>query len=78
MRVSRDDVLNAIAEANVVDDVSVLNEQLPITDQGTDSLGFFNVILVLQEKYNLEIPDEDVDNINSVLEIVNYLNEKLN
>lgn len=77
MEVTKKDVVDAIEQAGVVDDVSTLVDDIALTDQGTDSLGIFNVILTLQEKYDYEIPDEDVDSLNTINEIVTYLNHKL-
>ena len=50
---------------------------MPLTDQGVDSLGLFNIILLLQEKYDLEIPDADIDAMDTIQAIIDYLNGRL-
>jgi acyl carrier protein len=77
MPVTRDDVLAAIHEAKAVQDVSKLRDEMKLTDQGVDSLEMFNVLLVISEKYDIDIPDEDSNDLNTISQIVDYLNRKL-
>ena len=77
MNIAREDVVAVIRDANVVSDPDNLRDDLTLADQGVDSLGIFNIILMLQEKYEVEIPDDDVDPLVSIPAIVNYLNQRL-
>ena len=77
MAVNRDNVLAIIEQANVVADVSKLRDDVRLADQGIDSLEVFNVLLRLEEKYGIEIPDADVDHLGTIMEIVDYLNKRL-
>ena len=77
MNIAREDIVAVIRGANVVSDPDKLRDDLTLADQGVDSLGIFNVILLLQEKYGIEIPDDDVDPLVSIPAIVNYLNQRL-
>lgn len=45
-------------------------------DLGIDSLDLFELIIALEEEFNIEIPQEDVLEINTVNEIVTYLNKR--
>jgi len=45
-------------------------------DLGADSLDLFELVMALEEEYNIEIPSEDLACINTVEEVVNYLKEK--
>lgn len=45
-------------------------------DLGVDSLDLFELIIALEEEFDIEIPQEDVLEINTVNEIVAYLNKK--
>ena len=76
MKVTREDVIDAVREAGVVSDPGKVRDEVKLSDQGVDSLGIFNIILVLQEKYEIEISDEDVDKLTNVSEIVDYLNSR--
>jgi len=77
MQVTREDIIQAIRAAKVSDAPESLRSDLKLTDQGIDSLGMFNVILVLQEKYAIEIPDPDVDRLNTIDELIAYLNTRV-
>lgn len=77
MNITREDVVTVIRDANVVSDPDKLRDDLTLVDQGVDSLGIFNIILLLQEKYGVEIPDDDADPLVSIPAIVNYLNQRL-
>ncbi|MFT5440709.1 MAG: acyl carrier protein [Alphaproteobacteria bacterium] len=77
MAVVREDVIAAVREADIVSDPDALRDDMPLTDQGVDSLGLFNIILLLQEKYDLEIPDADIDAMDTIQAIIDYLNGRL-
>jgi acyl carrier protein len=46
-------------------------------DIGMDSLDHSAVLLALEEKYGIKIPDEDVDGLTSVNRIAAYLAERI-
>jgi len=77
MPIGRDEVLSAIRESGVLDDVAALRDDVKLTQQGIDSLGMFNLLLVLAERHGVEIPDRDAEKLNTVTEIVAYLNRRL-
>ena len=53
------------AEANIVDDL------------GADSLDFVDLVMSLEDEFNVEIPDEDVEGIKTVGDIVKYLESNM-
>lgn len=77
MPVTRENILSAIREAKAVQDVTRLRDDVKLSDQGIDSLEIFNVLLVISERYNIDIPDEDTDQLNTIKQIVEYLNRRL-
>lgn len=48
-----------------------------IDDLGADSLDLFQLAMALEEKYEIEIPSEDLETISSVADIAKYIEEKL-
>lgn len=55
-----------------------INIDSKITDDlGADSLDTVEVVQVLEDKFNIKILDEDMKNIKTVKDIVNYLELKL-
>jgi len=57
-------------------DLNGLTSTTVFSDIGIDSLDMFTVILAIQDALGIEIPDSDVDKLNSVNAIVEYLTEK--
>ncbi len=45
-------------------------------DLGADSLDLFELVMALEEEYDVEIPSEDLSSINTVEDVMNYLKEK--
>jgi acyl carrier protein len=45
-------------------------------DLGADSLDLFELVMALEEEYDVEIPSEDLTNINTVEDVINYLKDK--
>lgn len=45
-------------------------------DLGVDSLDLFELVMALEEEYNVEIPSEDLENLLTVGDVINYLKDK--
>jgi acyl carrier protein len=61
-----------VAEENVVDDPNATFE-----DMGLDSLAFVEIQLAIQQEYGFTIPDEDADNLQTVGQGIDYVNQRL-
>ena len=46
-------------------------------DLGADSLDLFELVMALEDEYSVEIPSEDLEKLNTVGDVVNYLKEKV-
>jgi acyl carrier protein len=46
------------------------------TDLNADSLDLFELIMALEEEYDLEIPSEELENLTTVQAVADYLKEK--
>lgn len=44
-------------------------------DLGADSLDIFELVMALEEEFGVEIPSEDLENVNTVGDVINYLKE---
>lgn len=75
MKIETKDILEILKEVGVLVDINTLEINKPLKDQGIDSLDMANLFLNLQEKYNIEISIEDVDNLNSIENITQYINK---
>ena len=47
-----------------------------VDDLGADSLDVVEIVMGLEEEFDVEIPDEDAEKITTVQEIMNYVEEK--
>ncbi len=47
-----------------------------LEDLGVDSLDVVDLIVIIAEEFDIEIPDEVVDNIKTVGDIVNYIDSQ--
>ncbi len=45
-------------------------------DLGADSLDLFELVMALEEEYEIEIPSDELAEMNTVEDVVNYLKEK--
>lgn len=49
-----------------------------VDDLGADSLDQIDFIMDIEDEFDIEIPDEDVEKMTAVEDMVNYLMKKLN
>lgn len=56
-----------IAEANVTPEASFKE------DLGVDSLDLFELVMSLEDKFGVEIPSEDLENLLTVDDVVKYI-----
>lgn len=45
-------------------------------DLNADSLDLFELVMALEEEYSVEIPSEDLAELNTVGDVIKYLQEK--
>ena len=46
-----------------------------VDDLGADSLDVVDLIMSLEDEFNIEIPDEEVENVKTVGQIVKYIED---
>lgn len=64
-----------IVEQLGVADTAVTMEASFIDDLGADSLDIVELIMALEEEFDMEIPDEDAEKIVSVSDVVDYIKD---
>ena len=47
-----------------------------IDDLGADSLDIVELVMAMEEEFDLEIPDEDAEKLKTVADVTNYLQGK--
>ena len=71
-----DDVKAIIVEQLGVKPEEVTPNASFVDDLGADSLDTVELVMALEEKFDLEIPDEDAEKITTVSQTVTYIKEK--
>ena len=77
MKATVENIKDVIAEAEVLGEAEEMKNDIPLSDQGIDSLDVVNVYLLLEEKFDIKIPDEDLEQVQTIDDIVEYINNKL-
>lgn len=72
-----DEVKNIIVEQLHVAPEKVTQEAKFIDDLGADSLDTVELIMAFEEKFEIEIPDEDAQKLETVGKAMEYLETKL-
>ncbi|WQZ73957.1 acyl carrier protein [Helicobacter pylori] len=69
--------MQAIAEQLEIDVSQVTPEAEFVKDLGVDSLDIVELIMALEEKFGIEIPDEQAEKIVNVGDVVKYIEKQL-
>ena len=72
-----DKIKDIIVEQLDVDDDAVTMEASITEDLGADSLDVVDLVMSIEESFDVEIPDEEVENIKTVGDIVKYIENKV-
>lgn len=71
-----DDVKAVIVEQLSVNEGEVKLESRFVDDLGADSLDVVELVMALEEKFEIEIPDEEAEKIATVKDVVDYIEKK--
>jgi acyl carrier protein len=68
--------------AIVVEQLGVTQEELApeasfIDDLGADSLDIVELVMAMEEEFDIEIPDDDAEKIQTVKDVISYLKGKI-
>lgn len=72
-----DKIKNIIVEQLGVVDTSVTLDASFIDDLGADSLDIVELIMALEEEFDIEIPDEDAEKVVTVGDVVDYIKDNI-
>ena len=60
-----------------LEESKITMDSLIIDDLGADSLDIVDLVMSLEEEFDTEIPDEAIENIKTVGEVVKYIEDNL-
>ncbi len=70
-----DKVKDIIVDQLDVDEDKITMEASITEDLGADSLDVVDLIMSLEEEFDIKIPDEEVENVKTVGDIVKFIEE---
>ena len=70
-----DKVKSVIVDQLNVDETEVTVEAAFVDDLGADSLDLVELVMALEEGFNISIPDEEVESIRTVADAVAYIED---
>ena len=68
-----DDVKEVVVEQLDCNPAEVKEDSRFVEDLGDDSLDVVELVMALEEKFDIEIPDEDAEKILTVADAINYI-----
>ena len=71
-----EDIVEVVVEQLSVDAAEVKAESKFVEDLGADSLDVVELVMALEEKFDIEIPDEEAEGIQTVQDVINYIENK--
>ena len=69
-------IVEIVKEQLNVPDVAITADTSFEKDLEVDSLDLFELVMALEEEYDVEIPSEDLERLTTVGEVIAYLKEK--
>ena len=69
-------VKQMIAEQLSADAASITEETSFKDDLGADSLDLFELVMAMEDEFNVEIPTDDLENLLTVGDVMKYLKDK--
>ncbi len=72
-----DRVRDILAEQLDISEDSITSDSSIVDDLGADSLDIVDLVMSLEDEFDTEIPDEAIENIKTVGDIVHYIEENL-
>ena len=73
----REKVVDIISNQLGIEKIDVTPEASVVDDLGADSLDVVELVMALEEEFNLEIPDEEAEKIKSVQDIFKHMETAL-
>ena len=73
----KEKIVEIIANQLGIDQGDVTPQASVVDDLGADSLDVVELVMALEEEFNLEIPDEEAEKIKNVQDIFNHMESAL-
>jgi acyl carrier protein len=77
MNITIADIKKLLAKSSLGERANELEANIPLKEQNVDSLDMLDFFLNIEETYNVNIPDEDIDKLKTLEDYEKYINGKL-
>ena len=64
-----------IIEQLSISDEDMITPETTLEDLGADSLDLVEVIMAIEDEFDVQIKDEDLESLKSVGDLINYINK---
>ena len=68
-----EEIKKIVAENLGVDESTITMESSFKDDLNADSLDLFELVMALEEAYDVEIPSEDLEQLGTISDVINYI-----
>lgn len=72
-----DRIKTIIVDQLGIDENKITPEASFIDDLGADSLDMVELIMAIEEEFEIEVPEEEAENITTVSDAINYISSKI-
>jgi len=66
-------IIKAIADVMHIDSETITEETHFINDLGADSLTLVELVMRLEEDFDIEISDDEIDNLQTVKQVIDFI-----
>ncbi|HHY52172.1 MAG TPA: acyl carrier protein [Clostridiales bacterium] len=66
-------VREILADQLDLDEGSITMDSFIVEDLGADSLDVVDIVMRLEEEFDIEVPDEEIENMKTVGDIIHFL-----
>ena len=72
----RDEVVDLIAETLEIDKDELKDDTDLARDLNVESIDLVDLVTAFEDKYNFEIPDQDLKNLQTIGDIISYIEKR--
>ena len=69
-------IVEIICEQLGLSDMDITEDTSLKDDMGADSLDLYELVLAFEEEFGVELPVEDLENVNTVGDIIDFIKEQ--
>ncbi len=73
----KEKVISLIADTLEIDKNSINEKSNLVSDLDVESLDLVNLVVAFEDEYNVEIPDNEIKNLQTVEDIINFIEKNV-